>query len=105
MAWVWPCIAPASPQSSAEEMKRAAEQMKIAAEKMKDFALGSVPPAGWNRDMFLLKDTFGAGAWNLDFGLAMAQPFDEKHGRSADAETDRYYERGQRALDRQRWDE
>src|SRR5258706_7088031 len=86
-------------------MKRAAEQMKVAAEQMKDHAWGLVPAGGWKRDMALMKDAFGATAWNMDFGLAMAQPFDEKHGRSPDAETDRYYERGQRALDRQRWDE
>ena len=85
-------------------MKHAAEQMKIAAEQMKDHAWGMIPSSGWNRETSLLKET--AGAWNMDFSLAMAQPYnDEKHGRSADAETDRDYERGQRAIDRQRWDE
>jgi len=99
----WPCISAASPQDTVEEMKRAAEQMKIEAKQMKDHAWGLMPSSGWKRDMSLLKES--VGAWNLDFGLALAQPFDEKHGRSPDAETDRYYERGQRALDRQRWDE
>ena len=99
----WPCVAPAAPQDPAEEMKRAAEQMKIAAEQMKDDVWGSLPAVGWNRNLALLKDT--VGAWKFDFNFALAQPYDEKHGRSADADTDRFYERGQRAIDRQRWDE
>jgi HEAT repeat protein len=57
-----------------------------------------------DRDMALLTKQVGGAKWTLGFAPLAAQPYDER-GRSAEAEADRYYERGQRALDRQRWDE
>jgi len=100
------CISTAAPQDAAEKMNRAAERVDWAAERMGDHVWEMIPRGEWVHEMSLAKEM--AGTWKFDFNLAFAppfQPYDEKHGRSADAETDRYYERGQRALDRQRWDE
>ncbi len=126
LAASWPGISGAAPQALDEQMRRADEAVKKAVERVKDFKIQIPDPAAmdqvwksldmvrdqnWgrvlsslDRDMASLKMQINAVPWNLDFALAQPWP-DQRNERSADAETDRYYERGQRALDRQRWDE